>query len=398
MRAVQSPDASIVQSALFISRTVVTAVRGSPFVKACAPAFLEMIDGLLGRFTALAEENVLEDAWSTFAVLVASLPRAAAELVNEISVSIGDRFEATLAATSPAAVRHRLAMAEVIRVVAVRNDESMERFVEPYLKMILRCCDSDDPEPNLLGAMAAIFETNRVEHSAAFAMPAIAFGINALRNGNRHVVSGAAQMISRIVASHQLLLIDVLLEVLELGCNQLLNYESDSLVAAAIVEMISYIVTPSRLARRALEDLFRKVRHEVMELFAGVAAVIPLMSAGDACRTLAFTGLLRGYAGMATLYQATGYEHPPGAFLGPYLTAYESLPKIGVHLRLYDEAVIDAFLSYLEAILYPFSGAGHFSVAIHRSEFVSYLELARTSTNPQVQSRYRIVRHRWAAA
>jgi hypothetical protein len=202
-------------------------------------------------------------------------------------------------------------------------------------------------------------------------------------------------MISRIVASHQLRLVDILLEVLELGCNQLMNYESDQVVVAAIVEMISYIVTPLPDAKEALANLFLNIRQEVMELFAGVAAVIPSMAAGDGSRSLAFTGLLRGYAGIAELYRATGLTRTPGAFLGPYQAAYESLPLIGAELRLYEETVIVAFLSYLVTIIDAFDRVRHFTVAIHGSEFVSYLELARTSTNVKVRNRYPFVKHQW---
>jgi hypothetical protein len=343
MYSLQSRDPTIVERALYLARTVFTRAAGSLFVESFAPLILEMIDGLLSVPTGISDENVLEDVFTTLAVFLASLARTTGDLVDRPSISIGERLETTFTWTSPLATRQRLAIADVVQTLALRNDDSMDRFVEPYLALLLRSWDAENPEANLLNAMAAVFQTNRIRLSEEFGLQSMAFGAEALRNGNRHVVTGAAQMIGQVVITHQGVVIDILVDVLEPGGHQLVNYESDPLVVAAILDMISCIVMPASDDRYALASVLFPVRQAVMELFAAVATTIQGMRARAPSRALPFAGLLRGSAGMAPFSMMIDRRLRPGVFLAASQAASESLPKVGMDHGLDDEIVVLGF-------------------------------------------------------
>jgi hypothetical protein len=394
--AIESPDPAIVRRALFIVRTVFQGVRGTPFVEACAQPFMELFEAVLGTPAAL-DEAVLEEAFTALAVFVQCLSRTAVEIVTPLSALIGERFAATFESDSALAVVQRVGLAESVRILALRNDNGLAEFVAPYLKLLFQSWDPENQQPGLLGAMAAIFGTMRCDQFEPFTRDAIMLGMETLRNGNRPIVCAGAQLIARAVSFQHMFVIDLVTEVLELGCSNLVNYESDSQVVAAMVEMISVTMCPSLGTDASLAEVVFPARAALMDLFASVAAALPRMP-DDESRALAFAALLRGYEGIALLYRVEEAHMRPGEFLGSYEVAFQSLPRIGMTLGLDGESIAAAFLRFMRAIIPAFGMANQFNVVIHKTEFQKYMEMASRCESPNVKQLYPKVKQMWDQA
>jgi hypothetical protein len=68
------------------------------------------------------------------------------ELIKSISVSIGERLAATFGWDSAIAARQRLAIADSIEMLALRNNDLFANFAQPDLELLFRSLDSESQQ------------------------------------------------------------------------------------------------------------------------------------------------------------------------------------------------------------------------------------------------------------